>query len=229
MHVEAFVACEPALDFGMFVRRIVVGDKVNLKFGRRLLVDQTQELQPLGVAMPLHAGANDRSIQRVEGSKERRGAVTLVVVSHRRTTTTLDRESGLRAVQRLNLALLVGAQHQRVLRRREVQSNNVFELFGEARIIAQFEGLNAMRLETMSVPDTANRFLAHADFPRHGTRAPMRRMGRMFGRRLCHNALHKLCADFRRAARPRRINSDPRNPARSKPVTPACDRARHDV
>lgn len=65
VHVEAFVACEPALDLGVFVCRIVVGDKMNIEFGRRLLVDQTQKLQPLGVAMPLHASANDRSIERV--------------------------------------------------------------------------------------------------------------------------------------------------------------------
>ena len=100
---------------------------------------------------------------------------------------------------------------------------------GERRFYTSSGTWPAMRFETMSVPNTTNRFLAHADFPRHGTRAPMRRMGRMFGRRLCHNALHKLCADFRRAARPRRITFDPRNPARSKTVTPACDRARHDV
>ena len=70
--------------------------------------------------MTLHARADNRSVQSIERDEKRRCSVSLIIMRHRRTTPALDRKSGLRPVQRLNLAFFVGAEHQRMLWRREV-------------------------------------------------------------------------------------------------------------
>ena len=71
--------------------------------------------------MPRHARLDHDPVRHVERREQRRRAVALVVVRHRPRAARIDRQAFLRAVQGLNLALLVDAQHDRVLRRVEVQ------------------------------------------------------------------------------------------------------------
>ena len=77
------------------------------------------------MAVPLHALADDLAGGDVEGGEQRRGAVALVVVRHGAGAALLQRQPGLRAVERLDLALLVDAQHQRLVRRVEVEADDV--------------------------------------------------------------------------------------------------------
>ena len=51
----------------------------------------------------------------------------------------LQRQSGLRAIQRLHLAFLVAAQHQRMLGRGHVLAPDVFELLDEPGIARDLE------------------------------------------------------------------------------------------
>jgi len=51
----------------------------------------------------------------------------LVVVGHRATAARAQRQAGLGAIERLDLTLLVGAQHQGVLRRVEVEAHHILE------------------------------------------------------------------------------------------------------
>jgi hypothetical protein len=53
------------------------------------------------VSVALHAAAVQDAVERVEGSEQGGGAVPLVVVRHRPALTRLDRQAGLRAVERL--------------------------------------------------------------------------------------------------------------------------------
>src|ERR1035441_9041496 len=85
--------------------------------------------------------------------KTSRSAVAFVVVRHGGAASALQRQAGLGTVQSLNLALLVGAQHQRVLRRVEVQTDDVFQFLRERRIVADLEGLHAMRFQSVGPPD----------------------------------------------------------------------------
>src|ERR1039458_8743193 len=66
-------------------------------------------------------------------------AVAFVIVRHGGAASALQRQAGLGTIQGLNLALLVGAQHQRVLRRIEIQADDVFQFLGECRIVADLE------------------------------------------------------------------------------------------
>jgi hypothetical protein len=56
--------------------------------------------------------------------EQRRSAVVLVVVCHGRRAALLQRQGRLRAVERQDLALLVDAQHQRSIRRVQVEAND---------------------------------------------------------------------------------------------------------
>lgn len=54
-----------------------------------------------------------------------------------------------RAIHGLDLALLVGAEDQRLVRLMEGQSNHTRQLLEELRIAAEFEGPGLMRLEAV--------------------------------------------------------------------------------
>ena len=56
------------------------------------------------MAMALHVVADHRAVEDVHRGEQRRRSVPLVVMCHRSGAALLQRQSGLRAVQRLNLA-----------------------------------------------------------------------------------------------------------------------------
>src|SRR5215469_17950229 len=88
------------------------------------------------------------AVGRVESGKQSRGAVAFVVVRHGLTATRLEWESGLGAIQGLDLAFLIHTQHQSVLGRVQIQSDNIFQLFGEFGIVADLETFHTVRLQT---------------------------------------------------------------------------------
>ena len=102
---------------------VVIADQVKLPVGRDGLVDQAEKLEPFLVAMPLLAQAKDSAVGRIQRGKQSDGAVALVVVRHGGALSALQRRAGLGTIQSLNLAFFVGAQHQRMLRRVEVQTD----------------------------------------------------------------------------------------------------------
>ena len=82
--------------------------------GRDGLLDGVEEADELLMAMALHAPSDDLAVQHVEGGEQRGRAVALVVVGHGAGAAALHGQAGLRAVERLDLALLVDRQNHRV-------------------------------------------------------------------------------------------------------------------
>ena len=66
------------------------------------------------VTVPLHAAAEHRAVEHVEGREQGGRAVPLVVVGHRPALAGLDRQAGLGAVEGLDLRFLVERQHHGV-------------------------------------------------------------------------------------------------------------------
>jgi hypothetical protein len=66
-------------------------------------------------------------------------------VRHGLAASRLDRQSGLGAVERLDLALLVNRQHHGVGWRVDIQPDNICQLGGKARIARALEGAQPMR------------------------------------------------------------------------------------
>ena len=99
--------------------------------GGHALVEQTQKLEPFLVPMPLLAEAIDLAVGGIERGEQRGRAVAFVVVRQGGAAPAAQRQAGLGTVQRLNLAFLVHAQHQRMFGRIEVQTDDVFQFLGE--------------------------------------------------------------------------------------------------
>jgi hypothetical protein len=83
--------------------------------------------------------------------------MTFVVVRHRSGTARLHRQTWLGAVERLDLALFVDREDDRMGRRIDVKVSDVFELLSKPRVGRQLEHTDAMRRELVSLEDTLHR------------------------------------------------------------------------
>jgi hypothetical protein len=93
---------------------------------------------------------------------------------------SLQRQTGLRAVQGLHLALLVDAEHDGVFWWAQVKADDGLELLGKQRIVADLEGLGPMGLESVGLPDAQNAGVADSHVLRHTASAPVGGVGRLF-------------------------------------------------
>ena len=93
--------------------------------------------------------------------------MTFVVVCHRCAAHLLHRQTGLRTVQGLDLALLVKAKHRGVVRRVEVQPDYIAQLLLEARVVAEFEGADQVRLEPVRTPHPIDEAVGRVQMPCH--------------------------------------------------------------
>src|SRR5271156_4165492 len=110
MECPSRMAFEPSSNMGMLVGGEVVDDGVDRLSHGNLFLDDVEEANELLMAMALHVAADDGSVEHVHGCEQRRRAVPLVVVRHGSGATLLQGQSGLGAVERLNLALFVDRQ-----------------------------------------------------------------------------------------------------------------------
>ena len=157
MQVESGVLGQPGIDVGVLVGRVVIEDQMDLKALGNLAVDRAQERQELGVAVAREALPDHRAGQNIQRGEQRRGPVALVVVGHRPGPPGLHRQRRLRAIQRLDLGLLVHAQHDRSLGRVQVQADDIGELLLKPRVLGQLERLDPVRLQPASGPDLLDR------------------------------------------------------------------------
>ena len=111
------MAGQPALDADVAVGAIVVEDQVQGFPVGKLGIELLEKLQELLMPVPGIALADHPAFDDLQGGKQRRGAVAMVVVRVGATAPGLERQTGLRAIQGLDLTLLIDAQHDRVLRR----------------------------------------------------------------------------------------------------------------
>jgi hypothetical protein len=91
-----------------------------------------------------------------------------------------DGESRLRAIQSLNLALFVHAQHKRLLGWIQVKPNYVGRFLKEFRVPRQLECLRPMRLEIVALPDPVDSRFADALSGSQSTATPVRRPVRTY-------------------------------------------------
>src|SRR4051812_19473426 len=75
---------QPLTHLWMLVGGVVVEDHVHEFFDRHLCLNGVQEADELLVTMALHTLANDLAFEDIESSEQRRCAMALVVVGHRR-------------------------------------------------------------------------------------------------------------------------------------------------
>lgn len=99
--------------------------------GRDGGLDGVQEPDELAVPVALHAAAEHGAGQDVEGGKQRRGAVTGIVVGLGGGMAGSERLVGASALQGLDLAFLIDGQHHRVGGRGHVEADDILDFGGE--------------------------------------------------------------------------------------------------
>ena len=129
----------------------------------------------------------------------------------------IPRQTRLRALQRLALGFLVAAQHQRLVRRVEVEPDDVPELLFKALVVGQFEGARQMRLDVTGRPQALHAGRRNPGGARHRAATPPPQMGRRRHRLLQH-LLHRGLRQPRLAPAPGTI-AQPLQPAQPKRPT----------
>ena len=107
------------------MRAVVIQNQMHRKRRRDVRFDRPQECQELLAAMTPMQLANYPTSGHVQSCKQAGGAVALVVVRAPLGDAGSKRQHGLGAIQGLNLALLIDAQHYRLSRGIQVQPHNV--------------------------------------------------------------------------------------------------------
>ena len=150
--------------------------------------------------------------------------MAFIVMGHRGSASLFKREAGLGAIQRLDLTLLIGAEHQGMLWRIEIQAHHVMEFLKEPRILTELEGAHQVGLQPMGFPDSSDQGSIGAEMVSQRPEGPVRgrRWGRVQGGR--HNTLLLGLADRRRAPPARRVLSKAWQPMGREPLPPQPDR-----
>ena len=209
VEMEARMFREPGLHLGRLVRSVVIEHEMDVEWRSHAAVDPTQEADELLRAMPGLALADYAAGARIEGGEQRGRAVPLVVVRHRGGTTLLQRQAGLGAVERLDLALFVDTENECAIGWVHVEADNVGDLLLEHRIRRDLEALNKMRLQPGLFPDALHARPADASGLRHCPHAPVRRARRRLARGLGKHLLTHALGQRRRARRPRLVAHKP--------------------
>jgi hypothetical protein len=130
-------------------------------------VDRGQELLELDRAVTLVQRADHLAGGDVQCRVQARRAGALVVMGGAFGRAGQHRQDRRGAVERLDLGLLVDAQHDGAFRRCQVEPDDVADLVDEQRILGQLPSLLAVRLQPERPPDPRHRRLGQADLTRH--------------------------------------------------------------
>jgi len=103
MHVETGVSVEPSTDRGMLMGGVIVGDDVDVEIGRGLLIDGFEKGEPLLVAMARRQAGDQLALEIVERGKQGQRAVPHVIMGLGADVPDPQRQTRLRALQRLAL------------------------------------------------------------------------------------------------------------------------------
>ena len=103
-------------------------------------------------------------------------------------TPFLQWQSGLRAVQGLDLTLFVARENQGMLRRIEIETDNVLQLPLEMFVIGKLESLDSMWLEPVGRPHPPHTRGTDPNPFGHGGPTPVRGPGRLFLERQFYDA-----------------------------------------
>src|SRR5439155_8242305 len=130
-------------------------------------VNQVKKLAELRGSMSLMKLRDDLARFGVERGEQGRRAMALVVMRPAFHLAGLHRQQWLRAIEGLDLRLLIDAEHRRMCRGIQVQADDIADLLDEQWIVGQFERLAPMRLQPKRVPHAADGRVTEADRFRH--------------------------------------------------------------
>ena len=150
------VAGQPGLHRRMLVRGVVVTYHVQ-PHPRVGLGDLLEEAQELLVAVARLAQLLDAAGGHLEGGEQGGGAMADVVMGGLLRQSEANREDRRGPVQRLDLALLIDADHDGLLGRIHIQAHDVADLGVQCGVGGELERLSPPRLQVPLAPDPGHR------------------------------------------------------------------------
>jgi len=179
------------------VRRQVIEDDVDFLGARGAGHHLAQEVHEGGTGVPRHRLADDFAGLRVQGRKQRQRAVAVVLEPVSLGASGRQRQHGIEPIERLNGGLLVHGEEGGVLRRIDVQADDIRRLALEVGIVGLHVPLEAMRLQTGASPGIRDVVVIDLQQARQFPRAPMRAAIRRSLSRLLENPRFHLCRQHR--------------------------------
>jgi len=187
----------------VLVGGIVIHDQVQLKFSRCLLIDVLQEADEYLMPVLQHAVANDLAVERVQCGEQGGRAMAFVVM--RAAAAGFQRQTRLRAVERLNLALFIHTEHQRFVGWVQVQADYVDEFLNELRVGLTLNVEMRCGFKPCPLPNASHRCFADALRLGHQSCAPVRGVRWLTVQRRLHNRGDLMVGNRRKATRTRRV------------------------
>jgi hypothetical protein len=114
--------------------------------------DSIEKADQFLMAMALQAAPDDLAFEDIEGGGPGGGAVALIIVGHCGTVPLFHRQSGLGAVERLDVAFFVEAEDHGRRRRIDLEADDRLELVGEVRIVGDLERTHPVRTIAQTSP-----------------------------------------------------------------------------
>jgi len=164
---------EPAVDECGLMSGVIIEDQMHLEISWDGMIEKVEKLAEFLTAVFGKALADDFAGGDVQGGKKGGGAVAEIIGGASFELAGAQRQNRLGTAQRLDLALFIHAQHQRVDRWAQIQPHDVADLLDQLRVFGQDEALLAMRLEAKSSPDATDAGLAEVELFGQKPSAPM--------------------------------------------------------
>ena len=124
MDVEAWMTNHPTLDRGSLVGSVVVHHQMHVELGRNVGFDGVEEFTKLQRAVTPLQLTDDLAGPGIERGEEAGGSVAEIVVGAAFGLAGAHRQQRRGTFERLNLTLLVHAQHQGAVGWIEVKAND---------------------------------------------------------------------------------------------------------
>lgn len=135
MNLESGPLGQPGAHFGMFVGGVIVHDQMHIQRGRNGRVDALKKAQKFLVAVPRLTVSEHSPCSNIEGRKQGGGSMADIVMRDAFHVTQAHGQHRLGAAQGLDLRLFIDGQHDGMIRRVQVQTDNVAYLLDEKRIV----------------------------------------------------------------------------------------------
>ena len=135
-----------------------------------------------------------------------------------------QRQNRLGTIERLNLALLVYAQHQRFVRRIEVQADHIAQLGDEVGIGTELERFDQVRLKPVCPPNLVHHGSTDPLSAGHRAHTPVGGIGRLGLEGCLDNRRDARGGQLLAPARAGRVAQQSLNPGRAESFAPKGNR-----
>src|ERR1700722_19877390 len=157
------------------MRRKIVGDDMDFFAAGLIGNDIVEEGAKFGGGVSWRSLTEYLTCFGVESGIQRERAMSVVLKAMTFRAARRKGKDGILPIQRLNGALFIDAEHHGMLRRAQIQSDNVSSLGFKVRVIGRQIALASMRSQSMLSPHTRDHHVRDMQLRSQFSSAPMRR------------------------------------------------------